>query len=645
YRLHLRGDRRRAGLHRRVRGDRAVCVAGGPGVLDRPEMRGDAPPLRRLLRLRRGPGDRPAEHGVDRHEPGAAADQGLHPAAYFLRRLERGHDLRGHRPAAAGVLRARPRPAPGRAAARGGGAGARTGRHRSGRGAGAGGGGRGQPRRRPQAQAGRAHPGERGMTRRLLNTRALSTAEVGRAFSRVHFVGIGGAGMSGIAEVLCTLGYQVSGSDVAEGATVRRLRGLGATVHLGHDAANVHGTDCVVVSSAIRADNPELLEAKAQRIPIVPRAEMLAELMRFRRGIAVAGTHGKTTTTSLLASVLARGGLDPTFVIGGQLLAAGANARLGGSDWLVAEADESDGSFLRLNPLVAVITNIDADHMEHYDNDFARVREAFSEFLHRLPFYGLAVLCIDDPEVAALAENTSRHVTTYGFDPRADVRAENVRQDGPRMRFDLVLSENGSRTPVTLALPGRHNVQNALAAASVGWQLGVGPEAIAEALEQFQGIGRRFNLKAELRTARGAAVQLVDDYGHHPNELAAVFEAARGGWPDRRLVVAFQPHRYSRTRDLLDDFAGVLSEVDAVVLTEVYPAGEEPIPGADARALARAIRARGRVDPVVVDEVDELVRVLPDVLEDGDLLLMMGAGDIGHAVQKLADEGFPGEAP
>ena len=479
------------------------------------------------------------------------------------------------------------------------------------------------------------------MTRRLLDTRALSTAEVGRAFSRVHFVGIGGAGMSGIAEVLCTLGYRVSGSDLAESAAVRRLRGLGATVHLGHAAANVLGTDCVVVSSAISADNPELLEARAQRIPIVPRAEMLAELMRFRRGIAVAGTHGKTTTTSLLASVLARGGLDPTFVIGGQLLAAGANARLGGSDWLVAEADESDGSFLRLNPLVAVITNIDADHMEHYDNDFARVREAFSEFLHRLPFYGLAVLCIDDPEVAALAENTSRHVTTYGFDPRADVRAENVRQDGPRMRFDLVLSENGSRTPVTLALPGRHNVQNALAAASVGWQLGVGPEAIAEALEQFQGIGRRFNLKAELRTARGAAVQLVDDYGHHPNELAAVFEAARGGWPDRRLVVAFQPHRYSRTRDLLDDFAGVLSEVDAVVLTEVYPAGEEPIPGADARALARAIRARGRVDPVVVDDVEELVRVLPDVLEDGDLLLMMGAGDIGHAVQKLADEGFP----
>jgi len=482
------------------------------------------------------------------------------------------------------------------------------------------------------------------MTRRLLDTRALSTAEVGRAFSRVHFVGIGGAGMSGIAEVLCTLGYQVSGSDVSDGATVRRLRELGASVTLGHAAANVHGTDCVVVSSAIRADNPELLEARAKRIPIVPRAEMLAELMRFRRGIAVAGTHGKTTTTSLLASVLARGGLDPTFVIGGQLLAAGANARLGSSDWLVAEADESDGSFLRLNPLVAVITNIDVDHMEHYDNDFGRVREAFSEFLHRLPFYGLAVLCIDDPEVAALAENASRHVTTYGFSAGADVRAENVSQDGPRMRFDLVLPDD-SRTPVTLALPGRHNVQNAMAAASVAWQLGVTPEAIAAALEQFQGIGRRFNLKAELRTARGARVQLVDDYGHHPNELAAVFQAARGGWPDRRLVVAFQPHRYSRTRDLLDDFAAVLSEVDALVLTEVHPAGEDPIPGADSRALARAIRARGRVDPVVVDDIGELLRVLPDVLEDGDMLLMMGAGSIGQAVQRLADEGFPEATP
>ena len=478
------------------------------------------------------------------------------------------------------------------------------------------------------------------MIRRLLDARSLSGADLARAFDRVHFVGVGGAGMSGIAEVLNTLGYQVSGSDLADNAVTRRLQALGIRVQRGHAAANVLGTDCVVVSSAIRADNPELMEARAQRIPVVPRAEMLAELMRFRRGIAVAGTHGKTTTTSLTASVLAEGDLDPTFVIGGQLLAAGANARLGGSDWLVAEADESDGSFLRLNPLMAVVTNIDADHLENYGGDFARVQAAFSEFLHRLPFYGLAVLCIDDPEVARLAADTPRHVTTYGFAAEADVRAEDVAQDGARMRFVLCLPD-GSRTPVSLALPGRHNVQNALAAASIGWQLGVSPAQIAAALDKFQGIGRRFNLLAELTTPQGARVQLVDDYGHHPKELKAVFEAARGGWPDRRLAVAFQPHRYSRTRDLLDDFAGVLSDVDVLVLTEVYAAGEAPIANADAKALARAIRARGRLDPVVVADVDELRAVLPDVLEDGDLLLVMGAGDIGHAAQQLAQEGFP----
>jgi len=342
--------------------------------------------------------------------------------------------------------------------------------------------------------------------------------------------------------------------------------------------------------------------------------------------------------------VLGEGGLDPTFVIGGQLLAAGANARLGSGDWLVAEADESDGSFLRLNPLVAVVTNIDADHLENYGGDFARVKAAFSEFLHRLPFYGLAVLCIDDAEVAALAADTPRHVVTYGFDPKADVRAEDVEQAGPAMRFTLCLPD-GSRTPTTLALPGRHNVQNALAAATIGWQLGVAPAVIARALEKFAGIGRRFNLLAELRTAQGATVQLVDDYGHHPKELDAVFSAARGGWPDRRLVVAFQPHRYSRTRDLFDDFAAVLSNVDALVLTEVYPAGEAPIAGADAKSLARSIRARGRIDPVVVGGASELGSVLPDVLRDGDLLLMMGAGDIGAAAQQLAAHGFPIERP
>jgi len=478
------------------------------------------------------------------------------------------------------------------------------------------------------------------MIRRLHDTHGVAMVDFARRHSRVHFIGIGGTGMSGIAEVLCTLGYQVSGSDRADSAVTRRLASLGATVHRGHAAANVLGTDCVVVSSAIRPDNPELMEARAQRIPVVPRAEMLAELMRFRRGVAVAGTHGKTTTTSLLASVLAEGGLDPTFVIGGKLLAAGANARLGGGDWLVAEADESDGSFLRLNPLVAIVTNIDVDHLENYGGDFARVQQAFSEFLHRLPFYGLAVLCIDDPEVAALASSVSRHVMTYGFHADADVRAENVEQAGPTMRFDLVLPD-GTATAMELALPGRHNVQNALAAAAVAWELGVAPEAIRAALARFQGIGRRFNRLAELTTARGARVQLVDDYGHHPRELAAVFEAARGGWPEHRLVVAFQPHRYSRTRDLLDDFAGVLSDVDALVLTEVYPAGEQPLPNADARALARAIRARGRIDPVVVNGPGELREVLPDILEDGDLLLVMGAGDIGHAAQALAAEGFP----
>ena len=465
------------------------------------------------------------------------------------------------------------------------------------------------------------------------------SGDLAKAFPRVHFIGVGGTGMSGIAEVMCTLGYQVSGSDKADNAVTRRLARLGIAVHREHAAANVLGTDCVVVSSAIKPDNPELLEARAQRIPVVPRAEMLAELMRFKRGIAVAGTHGKTTTTSLTASVLAEGGIDPTFVIGGQLLAAGANARLGSGDWLVAEADESDGSFLRLNPQIAIVTNIDADHLENYGGDFAQVQAAFDEFMHRLPFYGLAVLCIDDPEVAALAERTPRHVMTYGFSEMADVRAEEVSQQGARMRFTLSLPD-GARCPVTLALPGRHNVQNALAAAAVAWQLGIEPAAIARALEGFAGIGRRFNLLSQTPLEKGGMVTVVDDYGHHPKELEAVFEAARGGWPDKRLVVAFQPHRYSRTRDLFDDFAAVLSTADVVVLTEVYAAGETPVSGADARSLARAIRARGRIDPVVVGAAGELPAVLGDVLENGDLLLMMGAGDIGQVAQHVATRGF-----
>ncbi len=474
----------------------------------------------------------------------------------------------------------------------------------------------------------------------MIRRRLQEPGDLARAFPRVHFIGIGGVGMSGIAEVLVTLGYQVSGSDQNDSAATRSLITLGAAVHRGHAAANVAGADVVVVSSAIRADNLELVAARELRIPVVPRAEMLAELMRFKRGIAIAGTHGKTTTTSLVASVLSEGDLDPTFVIGGQLLSAGANARLGGGQWLVAEADESDGSFLRLNPLVAVVTNIDADHLENYGGDFDRVRAAFNEFLHRLPFYGLAVLCMDDAEVAQLAAATPRHLLTYGIDSPADVYARDVRQDGACMHFTLHLPEAEPQA-VTLNLPGRHNVLNALAAAAIGWQLGVEPPTIAAALQKFQGIGRRFNLKGELDFGRGKAL-LVDDYGHHPRELEAVFAAARGGWPERRLVVAFQPHRYSRTRDLFDDFAAVLSGADAVLLTDVYPAGEAPIVGADAKSLARAIRARGRIDPVLAGAARDLPAVLADVLADGDLLLVMGAGDIGAVALELATHGLKG---
>jgi UDP-N-acetylmuramate--alanine ligase len=456
-----------------------------------------------------------------------------------------------------------------------------------------------------------------------------------QAFRHVHFVGIGGVGMCGIAEVLHNLGYEVSGSDTADNAATRRLRELGIRVSRGHAAEHAHGADVVVATSAVAGNNPELEWARAQRVPVVPRAEMLGELMRFRRGIAVAGTHGKTTTTSLIASVLAEAGLDPTFVIGGQLLSAGANARLGSGEFLVAEADESDGSFLLLNPMLAVVTNIDADHLDHYGGDFARVREAFSDFLHRLPFYGAAVLCIDDAETAALAAQAPRAVMTYGTRDDADVRAVDIRQERSRMHFGLCLPGTSQPLPVTLNLPGRHNVLNALAAAAVGWQLGASEQAIAAALSGFQGIGRRFNQHGEVAIG-DARVLLVDDYGHHPNELAAVFAAARGGWPDRRLVVAFQPHRYSRTRDLLDDFARVLASVDVLVLSEVYAAGEAPIAGADARALARAIRARGMVDPVLIEHPRELAQALPPLLRDGDLLLLAGAGDIGHVAGELA---------
>jgi UDP-N-acetylmuramate--alanine ligase len=458
-------------------------------------------------------------------------------------------------------------------------------------------------------------------------------------FRRVHFVGIGGAGMSGIAEVLLNLGYAVSGSDKSDSVVTRRLGSLGIQIHKGHDAANVADADVLVVSSAIKPENPELAAARERRMPVVPRAEMLGELMRFRRGIAVAGTHGKTTTTSLVASVLAEGGLDPTFVIGGQLLAAGTHARLGTGEYLVAEADESDGSFLMLNPVIAIVTNIDADHLENYGGDYALVKKAFGDFLHRLPFYGIAVLCADDAEVMEIAQTTTRRVLTYAVGAQADVRASNVRQHGAQMHFDLHLPDNAAALAVTLNLPGLHNVQNALAAAAVGWQLGVEPAAIARALGAFQGVGRRFEFRGELALDAGSAL-LVDDYGHHPRELAAVFAAARGGWPERRLVVAFQPHRYTRTRDLLDDFANVLADVDVLVLTDVYPAGEAPIAGADGRALARAVRARGKVDPVLVEHPRELKNILPALLADGDLLLLMGAGDIGAASNEIAAAGM-----
>ncbi len=451
---------------------------------------------------------------------------------------------------------------------------------------------------------------------------------------RIHFIGIGGAGMGGIAEVLLNLGYEVSGSDLAENAVTRHLVGLGARIHRGHSPTQISGVDVVVVSTAVRADNPELLAARNARVPIVPRAEMLAELMRFRYGIAVAGTHGKTTTTSLVASLLAEGGLDPTFVIGGRLISAGTNARLGESRYLVAEADESDASFLYLQPMMAVVTNIDADHLETYGGDFNRLRATFLEFLHHLPFYGQAILCLDDDQVRALIPEISRPVITYGTRADADIAAFDIQQDAQRTHFKVRIPEREAAIEVTLNLPGIHNVRNALAAIAVAWELRVSETDIQRGLENFQGIGRRFQIYGEIEFDHGS-VLLVDDYGHHPREVAATIEAIRKGWPQRRLVVAFQPHRFTRTRDLFEDFVAVLSVTDALVLSEVYAAGEDPIAGADGRSLSRAIRARGQVHPVFVANIDELAQVLPSVMQPGDVLLTLGAGNIGAVAAEL----------
>jgi UDP-N-acetylmuramate--alanine ligase len=454
----------------------------------------------------------------------------------------------------------------------------------------------------------------------------------------IHFVGIGGSGMSGIAEVLLNLGYTISGSDVSSNAATQRLAAAGADVKRGHEASHVADADAIVVSTAVKPDNPEVIEARARRIPVVPRAVMLSELMRLKRGIAIAGTHGKTTTTSLVASVLAQGGLDPTFVIGGRLNSVGANAKLGQGEFIVVEADESDASFLNLLPVMAVITNIDADHMETYGHDFARLKQAFVEFTQRLPFYGTAIVCADDANVREIMPFISRPITTYGLGADAQIRAHDVRPDGGRMRF-TVSRQNGVTLPsldVTLNLPGTHNVQNALAAIAVATELNVPDQAILDALAHFTGVGRRFQLHGDIAIP-GGSFALIDDYGHHPVEMAATLAAARGAFPSRRVVLAFQPHRYTRTRDLFEDFASVLSSADAVVLAEVYAAGEAPIVAADGRALARAVRVKGRVEPVFVDSIDGLADALLDVARDGDVVITMGAGSIGGVPGRLLE--------
>jgi UDP-N-acetylmuramate--alanine ligase len=452
---------------------------------------------------------------------------------------------------------------------------------------------------------------------------------------RVHFVGIGGSGMSGIAEVLATQGFHVSGSDLAANAATRRLASLGIAIAIGHDPRNVAGADAVVVSTAVAGDNPEVQAAREAAIPVVPRALMLAELMRLRQGIAVAGTHGKTTTTSLIASVLAEGGLDPTFVIGGRLLSAGASARLGSGDFLVAEADESDASFLYLTPVIAVVTNIDADHMETYGHDFSKLTRAFVDFVQRLPFYGVAVLCIDDPNVRAILAEIAKPIVTYGVSEDAQLRAVDVVNAEGRMRF-TARSAQMPDLAIDLAAPGVHNVQNALAAIAIGREAGVAEKSIAAALAEFKGVDRRFQRHGEVPLDGGGAFTLIDDYGHHPAEMAATLAAVRESFPGRRVVLAFEPHRFTRTRDLFEDFVRVLSTADALALAEVYPAGETPIVAADGRALARAVRVAGRVEPVFVENIEQMPAAIRALARNGDVVLTMGAGSIGQVPALLA---------
>lgn len=455
-----------------------------------------------------------------------------------------------------------------------------------------------------------------------------------RRVERIHFVGIGGAGMGGIAEVLLNEGYKVSGSDIASGAVTERLAGLGAEIFIGHSAANIQGASVVVVSSAIKADNPEVSSARELRIPVVRRAEMLGELMRFRHGIAIAGTHGKTTTTSLMASVFAEAGADPTFVIGGLLNSAGSNARLGAGRYLIAEADESDASFLHLQPMATVITNIEADHMDTYQGDFEKLKATYLEFLHNLPFYGLVVVCLDDPVLRQLIPCIGRTVLTYGFSEDADYQISDFSQSGTVSQF-VITDPAGNQREISLNLPGRHNALNATAVFALAQDEGIAEQAILAALSKFEGIGRRFQQYGEFDTGRGK-VLLLDDYGHHPTEVAATVAAVRSAWPERRLVMCYQPHRYTRTRDLYDDFARVLSEVDTLLLLEVYAAGEAPVPGADSRSLARSIRARGQLEPIYVAQPADLAASLAEVLQDGDVVLTQGAGNIGALVKQLA---------